>query len=216
MKKILSFLIIFICFTFSVKAVSKDNVTFSKCVDGDTAKFILNKKEITVRFLAVDTPETKHPTKGEQPFGKEASKYTCDRLKKAKKIVLEYDSNSDKVDKYDRYLAWVFVDNSLIQEELIKLGYAKTAYLYGDYKYTNKLQKKEEKAKNDKVGIWSDYKEKFDLKKFIMNLDFKIKILICIVVIIIIIVYLSNDKKARKRALYKGKNKIKKIIKNIK
>ena len=132
-------------------------VKFSKCVDGDTAKFILNNKEITARFLAVDTPETKHPTKGIEPFGKDASNYTCDKLTNAKKIVLEYDEGSDKTDKYDRHLVWVYYDNNFLQEELIKSGYAKVAYLYGDYKYTIDLQNAEVVAKSDKVGIWSDY-----------------------------------------------------------
>lgn len=140
-----------------VYANEKVEVKFSKCVDGDTAKFILKKKEITARFLAVDTPETVHPTKGEEPFGKDASNYTCEKLKNAKKIILEYDDGSDKTDKYDRHLVWVFYDNVLLQEDLIKLGYAKVAYLYGNYKYTEDLQNEELIAKSDKKGIWGNY-----------------------------------------------------------
>lgn len=139
----------------NVKSKS-DNVTFFECVDGDTAKFILNKKEITVRFLAIDTPETKHPTKKEQPFGKEASNYTCNALKKANKITLEYDPNSDEFDKYDRYLAWVYTDGELLQEKLVSKGLAKVAYLYDDYLYTKKLEKIETKAKEKRLGIWSN------------------------------------------------------------
>lgn len=133
------------------------DVKFSKCVDGDTAKFILNNKEITARFLAIDTPETVHPTKGVEPYGKDASNYTCDKLTNAEKIVLEYDDGSDKTDKYDRHLVWVYYDNNFLQEELIKKGYAKVAYLYGDYKYTTDLQNAEIVAKSDKKGIWNDY-----------------------------------------------------------
>ena len=142
----------------NVKIVS-DEVSFFECVDGDTAKFMLNKKEITVRFLAIDTPETKHPTKKEQPFGKEASNYTCNTLKNADKIILEYDPNSDKLDKYKRHLAWVFVDGELLQEKLISKGLAKVAYLYDDYLYVKKLEKLETKAKEKKLGIWSNDKE---------------------------------------------------------
>lgn len=140
-----------------VLANEKVEVEFSRCVDGDTAKFILNDKEITARFLAIDTPETVHPTKGVEPFGKDASNYTCDKLTNAKKIVLEYDEGSDKTDKYDRHLVWVYYDDNFLQEELIKLGYAKVAYLYGDYKYTIDLQNAEVVAKSDKKGIWNDY-----------------------------------------------------------
>ena len=158
MKKIYVLLIgIIIIFCTPVFANDKVEVKFSKCVDGDTAKFILNNKEITARFLAIDTPETVHPTKKEEPFGKDASNYTCDKLMNAQDIVLEYDSGSDKTDKYDRHLVWVFYDDNFLQEELISLGYAKVAYLYGDYKYTTDLQNAEIVAKSDKKGIWGDY-----------------------------------------------------------
>ena len=156
MKKKVVFLLIIFLFPGVVFASGREEVTFSKCVDGDTAKFIINNKEETVRFLAVDTPETKHPTKGEEPYGKEASDYTCNRLKEGNKIELEYDDNSTKTDKYNRYLAWVFVDDNLLQAELVKNGLAEVAYLYGDYKYTDLLKDYEQTAIATKVGMHSD------------------------------------------------------------
>ncbi len=156
MKKVVVAIILFL-WIMPVYANEKIEVSFSKCVDGDTAKFILNKEEITARFLAIDTPETVHPTKGEEPFGKEASNYTCDKLTNAKKIVLEYDDGSDKTDKYGRHLVWVYYDGNFLQEELISLGYAKVAYLYGNYSYTTDLQNTEIVAKSNKAGLWSDY-----------------------------------------------------------
>ena len=156
MKKKVVFLLIIFLFPGVVFASGREEVTLSKCVDGDTAKFIINNKEETVRFLAVDTPETKHPTKGEEPYGKEASDYTCNRLKEGNKIELEYDDNSTKTDKYNRYLAWVFVDDNLLQAELVKNGLAEVAYLYGDYKYTDLLKDYEQTAISTKVGMHSD------------------------------------------------------------
>lgn len=154
MKKLLMFILLLL-FPFNALAEERVNVTFSKCVDGDTIKVIMDDKEEIVRFLAIDTPETKHPTKGEEPYGKEASNYTCNRVKEAQKLELEFDSNSDKKDKYDRYLAWIFVDDNLLQAELIKNGLAEVAYLYGDYKYTDLLKDYEQTAINSKVGKYS-------------------------------------------------------------
>ena len=156
MRKFIYLIFIFTIFFINIEvfALNKQNVKFSACVDGDTARFIMKKKEIKVRFLAVDTPESVHPTIGEEEYGKEASKYTCDRLKNAKKISIEYDPDSDKTDKYDRHLVWVYVDDSLLQKELISKGYAEVAYLYGDYLYTEDLKNEQEKAKSSKVGIW--------------------------------------------------------------
>lgn len=134
---------------------NKIDVTFYKCVDGDTASFKLDNQIIKVRFLAIDTPETNHPTKGKESYGKEASKFTCNKLKSAEKIQLEYDPNSDKYDKYDRHLGWIFVDNQLLQKLIIKEGLAKVDYLYDDYKYTDILLSEEKQAANNKIGIWS-------------------------------------------------------------
>jgi len=53
-------------------------------------------------------------------------------------------------------------DKELLQEKLVSKGYAKVAYLYGDYKYTKKLQKIEQKAKDNKVGIWSNNNYVYD------------------------------------------------------
>lgn len=156
MKKWILFLSLCFCLCPNIVFAERDSVSLSKCVDGDTAKFIINHKEYSTRFLAIDTPETKHPKKGVEPFGKEASNYTCNALKNASQIVLEYDSSSTKEDKYGRKLAWIFVDGELLQKKLIEKGYAKVAYLYGDYKYTNQLKKAESLAKQKKIGIWGD------------------------------------------------------------
>lgn len=52
------------------KKTEKVQVKYLEKVDGDTAKFELNGETITVRFLGIDTPETVHPSKGEEPFRK--------------------------------------------------------------------------------------------------------------------------------------------------
>ena len=134
----------------------KVEVKFVDSVDGDTAEFEMNDETIKVRFLAVDTPESVHPTKEVQAYGVEASEFTKKKLQNAKKIELEFDNNSDKMDKYNRYLAWIWVDGELLQNLLVKEGLAKVAYLYADYKYTEQLQESEKIAKEEKIKIWKD------------------------------------------------------------
>lgn len=186
-----------------------DFVKFSKCVDGDTARFILNGEEITVRFLAIDTPETKHPTKGVEPYGKEASEYTCNKLKNAQKIALEYDKGG-KTDKYGRYLAWVWTDDILLQKELVNNGLAKVAYLYNKYTYVEELQNAEELAKESHLNIWSDesnLEENNNVYTDINNISEKTEetsekidkidlyILIILVIIYLVIHYLRKSRK---------------------
>jgi len=189
MKKIV--FLIFLCFCFINNSSAKEIVSLDKCVDGDTAWFYLDNDLIKTRFLAIDTPES---TNKKERLGDEASSFTCNILKSANKIEIEYDDNSDKLDKYDRHLVWVFVDDKLLQTLLIENGLAKVAYLYGDYKYTDILKKEELIAKTNKIGIWSENSFQFSIIHFL--------------IIIIFIIFFITNKKFRNKT-------IKKIKKNI-
>ena len=174
----------------------KITVTLNKCIDGDTASFKYQIEIIKVRFLAIDTPES---TNEIEEYGIEASQFTCNMLTNAEKIIIEFDNNSDKKDKYNRYLGWIFVDDKLLQNEIIKKGFGEVAYLYDDYKYTNTLKKSELKAKQDKIGIWKNYR----------TVDYRIIIIIFIIIILLCIIS-PKIKKIIKRKVKKGiKNKIK-------
>ena len=133
----------------------KIEVKFSKCVDGDTIKLKIDGKKERVRLLAIDTPESVTPDKPVEAYGKEASNYTCNLVKNANKIEIEYDINSDKEDKYGRILAYVYVDGKMIQEELLSKGLARVAYLYSNYQYTEKFKELESVAKENKLGLWN-------------------------------------------------------------
>lgn len=134
-----------------------EQVTYIKKVDGDTAYFAnADGVEMKCRFLAIDTPESVKHDEEVEPYAIEASEYTHKRLASADKIVLEFDENSDLTDKYGRVLAWVWVDGSLLQKELVEQGYAEVKYLYDDYAYVDALKKEQAKAKEMKKGIWSN------------------------------------------------------------
>lgn len=129
---------------------TKYTATLSSCTDGDTANFKINGKVTKTRFLFIDTPEY---TTTKEKFGKEASDYTCSRLKKAKKITLELDGK-DKYDKYGRLLAWVWVDGKLLQEDITKSGWVEAFYDYGTYRYETKIRNAMAYAKKYNVGIY--------------------------------------------------------------
>lgn len=139
------------------KELEKISVTFDSCVDGDTANFIVNNEKVKFRFLAIDTPETVHPTKEVEEYGKNASEYTCNKLKNAQKIEIEYEES--KIDKYGRNLGWIWTDGTLIQEELVSVGYAEVAYIYGNYKYTMRLCETQKNAIESNKGMWNDIKK---------------------------------------------------------
>ena len=148
MKKFIILLILLV----PINVFAKEKVELFKCVDGDTARFILNKKEIKVRFIGIDAPELDK----NEDYAVNASNYTCNKLKKAKKIEIEYDKASDKKDKYDRVVAYVFIDGNLLEELIVKNGYAKVKYIDKDYKYYDTLMQANDYAISKKKGIYSD------------------------------------------------------------
>ena len=127
--------------------LNQKHIEFKSCIDGDTAVFIINDEEKTVRFLAIDAPEIN------TEIGKEASNYVCVALKKANTITLETEEGVS-LDKYNRVLGWIYVDDNLIQKDLINKGYAEVKYIYDDYKYVDELEKLQQQAKEKKLGIW--------------------------------------------------------------
>lgn len=154
LKILFSVLIIVIIISYVI-LTNNDNrikIKLVDCIDGDTARFIINGKEEKVRFLGIDTPES---TNIQEEYGKEASNYTCDMLKSTDNIYLEYDINSDKRDKYNRVLGWIFVDNNNLSELLLSKGYAEVKYIYGNYKYIEDLCIAQYKAYKEKLGIWN-------------------------------------------------------------
>ena len=226
MKKLNIFLSLF---TISINTIyAREKVEFSDCVDGDTIKVLLDGKEYTARLLAIDTPESVHPQKSVEYYGKEASDYTCNKIKNAKKLEIEYDDNSDRMDKYDRLLVWFFTDGTLLQKELIEQGYAKIAYLYDDYKYTSELEKIQELTSAKNIGIWNEEeKNKYNDKNNVTedvneeeennkklstsvkdNENYSTKDIITIGILLLIIVFIG-DKSIKNKA----KKRLKKYLK---
>lgn len=198
MKKLLFCFILFFSFNYSINA-EKLEVKLDKCVDGDTAWFILDNKTIKTRFLAINAPES---TSKVEPYGKDASNFTCNALKNANKIEIEYDPNSDKFDKYDRHLVWIFIDNKLLQNEIVKNGYANIDYIYGEYLYTDILEDSLNNAKINKLGMWET------------STNYYTSLIIVILLLILICLFSTS---ARKAVINKAREDtikgIKKIIK---
>ena len=127
----------------------------TRVVDGDT---IVMKRDGTtdrVRLLCIDTPETVHPQKPVECFGKEASAYTTNALTD-KRVQLETDASQGMRDSHDRMLAYVYLeDGSLFNETIVRDGYA-YEYTYDDpYKYQNVFKQAQNVAQNNKSGLWA-------------------------------------------------------------
>lgn len=129
--------------------------TFERVIDGDT---IFVEGSVSVRFIGIDTPETKHPDKPIQKGGIEASTKTKELLEGAEKVCLIFDTDGDKYDTYDRLLAYPFTKEGVdISEQLLSSGLAKGYYWFG-FGREDEFRFYEDEAKKKQVGLWSKKK----------------------------------------------------------
>jgi endonuclease YncB( thermonuclease family) len=123
-------------------------VKVRRAIDGDTLELSTGE---TVRLIGVDTPETKHPKKPVERFGKEAAAFTK-RLVEGKEVRLEYDQQ--RADKYGRTLAYVYLaDGTFLNAEIVRQGYG-FAYTRFPFTYLEEFRRLEREAREAKRGLW--------------------------------------------------------------
>lgn len=130
-------------------------LTVVDVIDGDTIKVNRNFKTETVRFIGIDTPETVDPRQDVECFGPEASKQ-AHKLLDGTKVRLELDPSQGERDKFGRLLAYVWLrDGRLFNEVMIRGGYAEE-YTYDEpYKYRDRFVAAERQAKAEGAGMWT-------------------------------------------------------------
>ena len=149
-----------------IEAESESDIisgTVKRVIDGDTLVVSINNQDRRVRMLGVDTPETVHPKKGVQPYGKEASNFTKQSLT-GRRVWLEYDSSP--LDRYERHLAYIWlekpakINESSIRREMFNArllleGYAKVMIIKPNKRYEDLFKKFQSEAQSSKRGLWA-------------------------------------------------------------
>ena len=122
-----------------------------RVIDGDTIRVQLDGARYTVRLTGVDTPETRHPTRGVEPYGPEAAAYTTARLTGAT-VRLDRDPAGDDQDAYGRLLRYVMLaSGENFNATLIRDGYA-TAIRRFPYSRQREFLQLEAQARR---GLWA-------------------------------------------------------------
>lgn len=119
-----------------------------RVIDGDTIEV---EKLGKVRYIGIDTPETKHPSRGPEFYGREAFEANK-RLVEGKKVRLELDVAER--DKYGRILAYVYVGDLFVNAWLVEHGYARVMTYPPNVKYADLFLKLERKARESDEGLW--------------------------------------------------------------
>lgn len=141
----------------STQKISSYDLTakVTRVVDGDTLEIDLNGKKEKVRLLLIDTPETHKPNTPVQPFGPEAEAFTRGMIE-GKVVEIEKDVGGDARDKYGRLLYYVYYNGQSVQEELLRQGLARVAYIYPpNVKHVDRYKEIQAEAQKQGVGIWS-------------------------------------------------------------
>lgn len=147
-KLLVAFFSVFLCLIFLNKTdVTKPSIIQGKVVgimDGDTFKLLTkDSTTVKVRLANIDCPEKK------QPFSTKAKQFVSKAIF-AKNVTVQV----LKKDRYRRLIANVFYGDSInLNHELVKNG---LAWHYVKYSKDSILQSLEEKAKEEKVGLWQD------------------------------------------------------------
>jgi micrococcal nuclease len=119
-------------------------------VDGDT---VLLKTGKEVRYVGIDAPEFAHDGESNEFMALESKRFNRDLVNNAR-IRLEFDR--EKQDRYGRLLAYVFLENGeMVNELIVRKGLARVLVVEPNLKHFHLLLQAQRKAMTEHIGIWS-------------------------------------------------------------
>ncbi len=127
----------------------------TRVIDGDTIDVSINQKNVRVRLIGINTPETVDPRRPVECFGQEASKKAKELLLN-KMVSLEMDISQSDKDKYGRLLRYVRVGDVFVNLEMITQGFAYEYTYITPYKYQKSFKLAQAEARTAKRGLWAD------------------------------------------------------------
>jgi micrococcal nuclease len=122
-----------------------------RVIDGDT---IIVAPHDTIRLIGVDTPETVKPEHPVEPWGPEATAFTRQFLAGGS-ARLTFDR--ERTDRFGRYLAYVWVDERLLNEELLRNGLGRwEPHFHYRESMKRRFRQAQQAAEREHLGIWSE------------------------------------------------------------
>jgi micrococcal nuclease len=128
-----------------------------RAVDGDTLVASAGGRTFYVRLLGIDTPETHRPGTPVECGGPEASASMRALAPPGAAVRLESDPRQDRVDRYGRLLAYVWLpDGRLLEEAQLEAGWATTYVFEGrPVSLFGRLAAASRAARDAGRGAWS-------------------------------------------------------------
>ena len=122
-----------------------------RIVDGDTIHVRVGDRVEKVRYIGVNTPEIHHPRKGEEPGGREAAEVNRELVQDRQ---VRLDTDVRERDRYGRLLAYVWVGDTMINAELVRLGYAQVMTVPPNVRHQTLFVKLQREARAAERGLW--------------------------------------------------------------
>jgi micrococcal nuclease len=135
------------------------NAIVERVADGDTidARFVVEGHAVDerVRFIGVDTPETKKPGSPIECFGPEASARTAELLPPGTPIMVHRDT--EPRDDYGRLLGYVYraSDGLFVNELLLAEGFASKLAIGPNDRLATRFAAVEADAREAGLGMWA-------------------------------------------------------------
>ena len=123
----------------------------TRVVDGDTVEADIDGREEDVRYIGVDTPESVKPDSPVECFGPEAADFNR-KLVEGETVRLEL--GEEQRDPYDRLLAYVYVNDTFVNAELVRRGYATTLTIPPNDRFADRFAELEREAGAAGRGLW--------------------------------------------------------------
>ncbi|OGG08753.1 hypothetical protein A2154_00405 [Candidatus Gottesmanbacteria bacterium RBG_16_43_7] len=138
--------------TDSSKKYANDSETESvrviRVIDGDTIEIEGNR---LVRYIGINTPEL---GQGSDPECYAQSAFEANRALVAGKTVRLVKDVSE-TDKYFRLLRYVYINEQMVNEFLVRNGFAHAATFPPDVKYGSRFVLLERAARKNNLGLWT-------------------------------------------------------------
>jgi micrococcal nuclease len=139
----------------STRQKTREEVTINRVIDGDT---VLLQDGRTVRYLNIDTPETKKPNTPVQCYGKEASDFNRG-LTEGKTVTIV--AEKELQDRYGRELRFIFLKGKNVDDitqsvnaQMVQKGFARSSIYSPNNRFEKEFISLEQSAQKKDLGVW--------------------------------------------------------------
>lgn len=126
--------------------VQEAHCVVRRVADGDSFRCSDGRR---VRLIGIDSPE-----RDQRPFGSKAQQALLGILPPGSRVMLEYDVGLN--DRYGRLLAYAWTGSTLVNEAMVRGGWAVLYTVPPNVKYAERFRRAQNEARTRGAGLWAE------------------------------------------------------------